>query len=112
MALLTAPAIVIVPAMSASAPAKVEYASGVDLTIRERINGLPWRLRSLETPPNDLRHGSYDVFLKPGEKYEAEAYRRDTIPPGFPADATGTDSARESRDQGYSGQRISELSFY
>jgi hypothetical protein len=93
MATLNAPAVVVVPATSSlAAPVRVDYGSGVDLAIRERVNGGGWRTRQIpQNQQSDLRNGRYVVSVTPGQKYEAEAYRRDSLPPGFPANVAGVD---------------------
>jgi hypothetical protein len=78
---LSAPSLVMIPPSDLNVPAPVVYESpSSDIAIREQLNGGPWSRKKLPVRDNDtLREGKYFASIRPGDTYEAEAYRLDDI---------------------------------
>lgn len=72
--MLTAtPPLVLVPSTRSSEPTIISYNyTRISVRIWERLNGSPWSRRRIDV--EDAEVGSFDVHLRPGDKYEVRAY--------------------------------------
>lgn len=88
--ILSAPLLIIIPAGQNEAPAGVSYDSPfIDLGIRWRLNGGPWRSQGLNRPneldatgqpsPDTTRKGEFFISVSRGGKVEIEAWPLDNI---------------------------------